>query len=47
MPLADPADGRVGHLTECLDVLGEEERGDVHARGRQGRLGPGVAAVYG
>ena len=47
VPLADPADGRVaGHLTQRLDVLGEEERGDAHARGRQGRLGPGVAAAH-
>ena len=46
MALADAADGRVAaHLPERLDVVGEQQRAPAHARGRERRLGAGMAAA--
>ena len=46
MTLADAADRRIAaHLPEGLDVVREQERAAAHARGRERRLGAGVAAA--
>ncbi len=47
MALAEPADGRVaGHLADGREGVGDEGRSGAHARGRGGRLAPGVAAAH-
>ena len=46
MPLADAADrGIAAHLPQRLDVMREQQRAPPHARGRERRLGAGVAAA--
>ena len=46
MALADTADRRIAaHRAERLDVVGEQQRRRPHARRRQRRLGPGMAAT--
>jgi hypothetical protein len=46
MALADPADrGVAAHLADRVEALCHEERARAHPRGRQGRLGAGVAAA--
>src|SRR6185312_2305733 len=44
--LADPAyRGIAAHLAQCLDALGQKQRGCAHARGRQRGFRTGVAAA--
>ena len=46
MALADAADGRVAaHLAQGVQVVGQEQRARSDPRGRQGRLGSGVATT--
>ena len=46
MALANPANRRVAtHLPQGFDVVGQQQGFAPHARGRQGRLGAGMAAT--
>jgi hypothetical protein len=47
VPLADAAEGRVAtHLAEGLDALGQQQSLVAHPRGRERRLGAGMAATH-
>ena len=46
MPLTDTANGRVAaHLPQRLDALRQQQGARTHPRGRQRRLGAGMAAA--
>ena len=46
MALADAADGRIAaHLAQRLDVVGEQQGAQAHARSRQRGFGAGMAAA--